>query len=123
MTLRPADRLSGIERTLIRTFFESAPADAINLGLGEPDWKTPPEISLAGIAGITAGFTGYGKTAGDPALRREIASLYPASDGEGGQVLVTSGSQQALFAALLTIVDAGRDVLIPTPAIPATTMP
>lgn len=118
MTLHPASRVSRIERTLIRTFFESAPADAINLGLGEPDWSTPAEISLAGIAGIAAGRTGYGSTAGDPALRGEIASIYPELGGNAGRVLVTCGSQQALFAALLTLVDSGRDVLIPDPGYP-----
>jgi aspartate aminotransferase len=118
MTLRLSDRVSHIERTLIRTFFERAPADAINLGLGEPDWKTAPEISIAGIGGIAAGYTGYSSTAGDPALRKEIATLYPSCGEDGSRVLVTCGSQQALFAALLTLVDAGGDVLIPDPGYP-----
>jgi len=118
MTLRLSDRVSHIERTLIRTFFESAPADAINLGLGEPDWKTAAEISIAGIGGIAAGHTGYSSTAGDPALRKEIATRYPEGGPDGNRVLVTCGSQQALFAALLTLVDAGGHVLIPDPGYP-----
>jgi len=118
VTIRLSDRVGHIERTLIRTFFESAPADAINLGLGEPDWKTAPEISIAGIGGIAAGYTGYSSTAGDPALRKEIETLYPGGGQEGKRVLVTCGSQQALFAALLTLVDAGSDVLIPDPGYP-----
>ncbi len=60
MSLRVARRLDGIERTLIRQIFDTAPPDAINLGLGQPDLGTPAVASLAGIAGIARGELFFG---------------------------------------------------------------
>ncbi|HKQ60346.1 MAG TPA: pyridoxal phosphate-dependent aminotransferase, partial [Candidatus Polarisedimenticolaceae bacterium] len=117
MTLRPARRLDGIERTLIRRIFDSAPAGAINLGLGQPDLPTPPAAALEGIAAIAAGQTFYTSTAGDPALRAAVAARYGASGPEA--VLITIGSQEALFAACLGLVDAGDELLFPDPGYPA----
>jgi aspartate/methionine/tyrosine aminotransferase len=111
--------VAGLERTLIRRIFDEAPADAINLGLGQPDLPTPAELSLAGVAGIAEGRTGYTGTAGEPELRRAVAREYPAlSDGAEG-VLVTVGSQEALYVGCLALVDAGSDVLYPDPGYPA----
>ena len=47
MSVRIARRMDGIERTLIRRIFDAAPADAINLGLGQPDLPTPRAPSPA----------------------------------------------------------------------------
>ena len=73
MRILPADRMRGIERTLIRRIFDSAPPDAINLGLGQPDLPTPPRAALAGVGAIAAGATSYTSTGGDPSLRSAIA--------------------------------------------------
>lgn len=119
MTLRAARRMEGIERTLIRRIFDSAPPGAINLGLGQPDLPTPPRIALSGIEGIARGKTAYTSTAGDPALRAAIASRYaPHAEGPGN-VVVTIGSQEAVFASVMTLVDPGDEVLYPDPGYPA----
>ena len=73
MSLAPGRRAARLERTLIRRIFDSAPADAINLGLGQPDLPTPEAVRDAGIEAIGAGRTGYTSTAGEPALREAIA--------------------------------------------------
>jgi len=119
VSLRAARRMEGVERTLIRRIFDSAPAGSINLGLGQPDLPTPPRICLAGIDGIARGKTGYTSTAGDPALRAAIAARYPGLASGGGSVVVTIGSQEAVFASVLTLVDAGDEVLYPDPGYPA----
>jgi aspartate/methionine/tyrosine aminotransferase len=111
--------MSGIERTLIRQVFDSAPPDAINLGLGQPDLPTPALASLAGTAGIAAGKTGYTSTAGDMALRAAIAESYRPFASKPEEAVVTVGSQEAMFAACLTLVDAGREILYPDPGYPA----
>jgi aspartate/methionine/tyrosine aminotransferase len=117
--MKVAARMLGIERTLIREFYDSAPPGAINLGLGQPDLPTPPGARAAGVAAIEQGRTGYTPTAGDGALRAAVAQRY-APFAEGPQsVLITVGSQEALFAACLTLVDAGTDVLLPDPGYPA----
>jgi aspartate/methionine/tyrosine aminotransferase len=119
MTLRAARRMDGVDRTLIRRIFDSAPAGAINLGLGQPDLPTPPRISAAGAAGIAAGRTAYTSTGGDPALRAAIARRYEPFASSADNVVVTVGSQEALFAALLTLCDPGDEVLYPDPGYPA----
>ena len=119
MSFRVARRMDGIERTLIRRIFDGAPPGSINLGLGQPDLPTPSRISLAGIAGIAAGKTGYTSTAGDPAVRAAIAARYPGVATGPESVVVTIGSQEAVFASAMTLVDAGDEVLVPDPGYPA----
>jgi aspartate/methionine/tyrosine aminotransferase len=118
MTLRAGRRMDGIEKTMIRRIFDSAPPGSINLGLGQPDLPTPPRICLAGIDGIVSGRTGYTSTAGDPGLRAAIARRYPCCASGAGNVVVTIGSQEAVFASVLTLVDAGDEVLVPDPGYP-----
>ena len=119
MSLRAARRMDGIERTLIRRIFDGAPPGAINLGLGQPDLATPHRISLAGIDGIVSGKTGYTSTAGDPAVRAAIAARYPGIAAGGANVVVTIGSQEAVFASALTLLDPGDEMLVPDPGYPA----
>jgi len=119
MSLRVSRRMLGVERTLIRQIFDAAPRDAIQLGLGQPDLPTPPAIALAGTRGIAEGRTAYTSTAGDPELRAAIARRYPEFARGPEAVAVTVGSQEALFATLLTLVDPGDEVLVPDPGYPA----
>jgi aspartate/methionine/tyrosine aminotransferase len=119
MSFRVARRMDGVERTLIRRIFDAAPPGSINLGLGQPDLPTPSRISLAGIDGIVGGKTGYTSTAGDPAVRAAVAARYPGFATGAGSVVVTIGSQEAVFAAVMTLVDAGDEVLVPDPGYPA----
>jgi aspartate/methionine/tyrosine aminotransferase len=114
-----ARRLEGVERTLIRRIFDSAPARAINLGLGQPDLPTPPSIALAGIAGIVEGRTGYTATAGEPGLRAAVAELYPAFGAGPDSVVITVGTQEAMFVSCLALLDPGDEVLYPDPGYPA----
>jgi aspartate aminotransferase len=119
MSLRAARRMDGVERTLIRRIFDGAPAGSINLGLGQPDLATPASICLAGIDGIVTGQTGYTSTAGDPALRAAVARRYPGFATGPGSVVITIGSQEAVFASTLALVDGGDEVLVPDPGYPA----
>lgn len=119
MNLRAARRMEGVERTLIRRIFDAAPRGAINLGLGQPDLDTPPRAALAGIAGIAAGKTAYTSTAGAPALRAAVAARYPWIASSVEAVAITVGSQEALFVAMLALVDPGDEVLVPDPGYPA----
>ena len=112
-------RLQGIQPTLIRQFFERALPDSINFGLGEPDLPTP-EFLRREAARIAIGEqNGYTSHAGIPALRLEIARQYPHLDLGLNDVVVTCGSQEAMTAAFLSIVDRGDEVLLPDPSFPA----
>lgn len=119
MRIRPARRVAGLERTLIRQIFDSAPADAINLGLGQPDLPTPDVAALHGVAAISAGRTSYTSTAGDPELREALAQRYRPFARDPDNVLVTVGSQEAMYVACLGLLDSGDEVLYPDPGYPA----
>jgi aspartate/methionine/tyrosine aminotransferase len=58
---------------------------------------------------------GYTTHAGLPSLRERVASDYPHLKLTPEQVVVTAGSQEALYLSLLTLVDEGDEVLIPDP--------
>lgn len=119
MILREARRMDGIDRTLIRRIHDAAPPGSINLGLGQPDLATPPSIALAGVDGIAKGRTGYTSTGGDPALRAAIAARYAPQATGADHVVVTVGSQEAVFATMLALTDPGDEVLYPDPGYPA----
>ena len=119
MTLRPAERWESLERTLIRRIFDAAPAGSLNLGLGQPDLATPETICAAGVAAIEERRTGYTPTAGDPELRARIAERYPTITPGPEGVLVTVGSQEALFVACLCLAEPGGELLVPDPGYPA----
>ena len=119
MIPRPAARMAGIERTLIRRIFESAPTGAINLGLGQPDLPTLDACALAGVAAIVDGHTSYTATAGDLELRALVARAYAPFSRGPASVLITVGSQEALFLAALALLDPGDELLFPDPGYPA----
>ena len=112
-------RLQGLQPTLIRQFFERALPDSINFGLGEPDLPTPRFIREEAARVTLEEQNGYTTHAGLPALRAKIAEQYPHLELTTNDVVVTVGSQEAMTAAFLTIVDEGDEVLLPNPSFPA----
>ena len=112
-------RLQGLQPTLIRQFFERALPDSINFGLGEPDLPTPDFLRREAARIAVEEQNGYTSHAGIPALRLEIARQYPHLELGVNDVVVTCGSQEAMTAAFLSIVDRGDEVLLPDPSFPA----
>jgi aspartate/methionine/tyrosine aminotransferase len=108
-------RLQGIEKSVIRQVFDRALPGSINLGLGEPDLPTPDIIRNAAVKAIVDEQNGYTSHAGLPALRARVANDYPYLEGKPERVIITAGSQEALYLALLTLVDDGDEVLLPNP--------
>ena len=113
--LAPPKRLQGIEKSVIRQIFDRALPGSLNLGLGEPDLPTPDVIRRAAVQVIIDEQNGYTSHAGLPLLREKIAAEYPYLEGKTERVIVTAGSQEALYLALMTIVDEGDEVLLPNP--------
>jgi aspartate/methionine/tyrosine aminotransferase len=113
------ERLRGLQPTLIRQFFERALPDSINFGLGEPDLPTPQFIRDEAARIARDEQNGYTSHPGLPALREKIADQYPHLNLKLTDVVVTVGSQEAMTAAFLSIVDKGDEVLIPDPSFPA----
>jgi aspartate/methionine/tyrosine aminotransferase len=112
-------RLRGLQPTLIRQFFERALPDSINFGLGEPDLPTPDFMRREAARIAVEEQNGYTSHPGLPALRKLIGQQYPHLDLGLSDVVVTCGSQEAMTAAFLSIVDEGDDVLLPNPSFPA----
>lgn len=92
--------------------------DIIDLSLGEPDFKTPLHIIEAAIQAMNEGYTKYPPVAGFPELRNAISEKfanenhlhYPAD-----QVMVCTGAKQCIANAMLSIVNKGDEVIIPSP--------
>jgi aspartate/methionine/tyrosine aminotransferase len=112
---QPAKRLRGIEKSMIRQLFDRALPGSINLGLGEPDMMTPLVIRRAAARIVMEEQNGYTSHAGLPGLRERIAAEYSHTKGRPERVIVTAGSQEALYLALMTLVDEGDEVLLPDP--------
>ncbi len=110
-----AARLRGIKKSPIRQLFDRARPNSINLGLGEPDLPTPDVIRRHAARIVTEEQNGYTTHAGLPALRERVATDYAYLAGKPERVIITAGSQEALYLALLTIVDEGDEVLLPDP--------
>ena len=114
-------RIREIAPSGIRKFFDivSEMKDAISLGVGEPDFGTPWEISEAGIRSVQKGFTHYTSNKGMPKLREEI-SRYLSSrykvhyDKE--EIVVTVGASEAIDITLRAVCDPGDEVLVPMPS-------
>lgn len=112
--------LSALQRSGIRVFTNMAREipDCAMLTIGEPDLDTPMAIKEAAWDSLQRGQTHYAPNQGIPALRNAIAE-YETNRGNATkpeQVLVTVGSSQALFTALLGILNPGEEVIVPVPA-------
>lgn len=112
-------RLQGIQPTLIRQIFERALPGSINFGIGEPDLPTPQFMREEAARVTLEEQNGYTSHAGLLSLREKIAAQYPHLNLDASQVCVTVGSQEAMTAAFLSIVEEGDEVLVPNPAFPA----
>src|SRR3989440_10716339 len=106
-TFQPATRLRGIQKSMIRQVFDRALPGSINFGLGEPDLPTPDVVRREAARVTLEEQNGYTTHAGLPALRELVASDYPHLDLTPEQVIITAGSQEALYLALMTLVDEG----------------
>jgi aspartate/methionine/tyrosine aminotransferase len=111
----PPARLRGIEKSAIRQLFDRALPGSINLGLGEPDLPTPEVIRRAAVRVITEEQNGYTTHAGLPLLRERIAADYSHFNLTPERVIITAGSQEALYLALMVLVEEGDEVLLPDP--------
>ena len=111
----PPKRLLGIEKSVIRQILDRALPGSINLGLGEPDLPTPDVIRRAAVKAITEEQNGYTTHAGLLSLREKVASSYPYLEGKPDRALITAGSQESMYLALLSLVEEGDEVLLPNP--------
>ena len=112
---QPPAFLRGIEKSMIRKISDRAKPGSISLGLGEPDLPTPEVIRREAARVIAEEQNGYTLQAGLPALRERVAGDYPHMNLSLDQVVITAGSQEALYLVLMTLIEPGDEVLMPNP--------
>jgi len=113
-------RVEGIQPTGVRKMFDLAGDDTISFGLGEPDFQ-PPDVAIeAFYQAMKDGRNKYTTTAGLPALRRKIADEW--SGRQPGlteqNVCITMSGTSALMNLFMTLVEEGKNVLLPEPYFP-----
>ena len=93
----------------------------INLGIGQPDFKTPEHIVDAAIKALRDGHHGYTPAPGIPELREAVAADIVKNRGievDPKQVLVVPGGKVTMFFAILMFGEAGAEILYPNPGFP-----
>ncbi|MFQ5744562.1 MAG: pyridoxal phosphate-dependent aminotransferase [Acidobacteriota bacterium] len=92
--------------------------DVIDLGPGQPDFPTPAHIAVAGSQAIAEGQTKYTPAAGIRELREAVARRFTERYGveyEASETIITCGGKHALYSAFSALLDAGDEVIVPTP--------
>ena len=94
----------------------AAGANVCDFGAGEPDFDTPDNIKQAAAKAMQAGRTKYTAAGGIPEINRAIIDFYKREFGteyQPSEVMVTSGGKQAIFNAVVTLINPGDECLIP----------
>jgi aminotransferase len=122
-TLQVSSSIKELRYSIIREMVGMAAGKTgiINLGIGEPDFETPPEVIEKAFQDARAGHTHYTPSQGDPELLEKLASQISNDTGiltPASSVLVTQGGMGALTAAFRSILEKGDEVLLIEPHFP-----
>ena len=93
--------------------------DVINLSVGEPDFPTPAHIKDAAKKAIDENFSFYTPVPGYMSLRKAISNKLKEENGidfAPEQIVVSNGAKQSLCNVILSVINPGDEVIIPTPA-------
>ncbi|NLE76732.1 MAG: aminotransferase class I/II-fold pyridoxal phosphate-dependent enzyme [Chloroflexi bacterium] len=116
-----ARKVAGVPPSGISKFFDIAATmdDVISLGIGEPDFVTPPAIIEAGVRSLRQGQTHYTSNSGITALREALAAhleqLYGVRYDPEKELLITVGVSEALYLTFTAALDPGDEVIVPQP--------
>ena len=92
--------------------------NVVDFGAGEPDFDTPDNIKRAAADAMRAGKTKYTSTGGTRELQQSIIDFYASTFGasyERSEVMASSGGKQAIFNAVVTLINPGDEVLMAKP--------
>ncbi|MEN8196250.1 MAG: pyridoxal phosphate-dependent aminotransferase [Pseudomonadota bacterium] len=95
--------------------------DIINLGIGQPDFKTPDHIVAAAQKALADGHHGYTPANGIPPLREAVAASidrYRGVEVSPDSVLIVPGGKVTMFFAILMFGEPGAEILYPNPGFP-----
>jgi aspartate/methionine/tyrosine aminotransferase len=100
---------------------EAKGKSVINLGIGQPDFLTPPHIVEAAVKALRDGQHGYTPANGIPQLREAVAADLHRRHGvtvDPGCVLIVPGGKVTMFFAILMFGEAGSEIMYPNPGFP-----
>lgn len=92
--------------------------NVISLSVGEPDFNTPDNVKDAAKKALDENYTRYSPVPGYPELRQAIVNKLKNENGltyEPSQIVVSTGAKQSLSNVILTLINPGDEVIIPTP--------
>ena len=95
--------------------------DIINLGIGQPDFKTPDHIVEAAVRALRDGHHGYTPAGGIPELRRAVAADIAHHRGvtvDPASIIIVPGGKVTMFFAMLMLGEAGAEIIYPNPGFP-----
>lgn len=95
--------------------------DIINLGIGQPDFRTPEHIVEAAIKALRDGHHGYTPATGIAPLREAVSADLLKRNGvetDPGNVLIVPGGKVTMFMAILMFGESGTEILYPDPGFP-----
>ena len=95
--------------------------DIINLGIGQPDFRTPDHIVQAGIKALQDGHHGYTPANGLLQLRTAVAedlAVRHGADVNPDNVIVVPGGKPTMFFAILMFGEPGAEIIYPNPGFP-----
>jgi len=90
----------------------------ISLSIGEPDFNTPEHVKDAAKKALDENYTRYSPVPGYPELRQAIVNKLKNENGldyDISQIVVSTGAKQSLSNVILTLINPGDEVIIPTP--------
>ncbi len=103
------------------TALASEGRDIINLGIGQPDFSTPPHIVEAAVKALRDGHHGYTPSVGIQPLREAVAADVHRRLGaeiDPGRLMIVPGGKVTMFAAILMFGEPGAEILYPDPGFP-----
>lgn len=113
-------RVLTLQPSIIRDMFARRKKTSIDLSLGEPATGTEPDLLDRAIAALKDGPQGYTDNGGLMPLREAIARHFRFEGRDKGEnAIATVGSEEAVYLAMLSVLDAGDEVLVPEPGYPA----
>lgn len=95
--------------------------DIINLGIGQPDFRTPDHIAEAAIKAIRDGHHGYTAATGIPILREAVAADLHKRFGatvSPDEVMIMPGGKPTMFMSILMFGEPGVEIMYPDPGFP-----
>ena len=93
-------------------------ADIVALTQGQPDFPTPDNVTEAAYAAMKRGETTYTPVGGTPALKDAIQLKFKRENGldySHDQIIASNGAKQTIYNAIMATMEAGDEVIIPTP--------